>query len=264
MNSLADNVALITGAGSGIGRAITQRFLEEGASVVAFDISEERLASLQQDFGGRVAPFRGDVRRLDDNREAVELAVSTFGALDILVGNAGVSDGGLRLDDLTDEEVDQGMDEVFGINVKGYLLGAKAAIPALARSKGCMIFTLSTSSYYIGGGGPIYMASKHATLGIVRSLANELAPAIRVNGVAPSGTQTAITAAASLKRATSPDTGNEGLSIGNRGRNLLDLTIQPEDHAGAYLFLASKESRTMTGAVINSDAGRGVMRGLVE
>ncbi|PZC45294.1 MAG: 2,3-dihydroxy-2,3-dihydrophenylpropionate dehydrogenase [Chloroflexi bacterium] len=264
MGLLAGKVALITGAGSGIGKAVTQRFLEEGASVVALDISEERLAALRRELGDGVIPFHGDVRCFEDNRRAVERAVSAFGSLDILVGNAGVSDGGLSLTDLTEEELDEGTDEVFGINVKGYLLGAKASVPELSRSKGCMIFTLSTSAYYIGGGGPIYVASKHATLGIVRSLANELAPDIRVNGVAPSGTQTGIAAAPSLRRTGGQGGDTGALAIGNHGRNILQMAVQPEDHAGAYAFLASNESRTMTGGVINSDAGRGVMRGLVE
>lgn len=263
MGLLDSKVALITGAGSGIGRAVTQRFLEEGASVVALDVSEGRLETLRQELGDQVVPFHGDVRRFEDNQRAVELAWSSFGALDIFVGNAGVSDAGLGLTDLTEREINEGMDEVFAINVKGYLLGAKAAIPELARSKGSMVFTLSTSSFYIGGGGPIYVASKHATLGIVRSLANELAPDIRVNGIAPSGTQTSITAASTLRRSSAPGEDPMQMNLGNSGRNILALAVQPEHHAGAYVFLASNESRTMTGTVINSDAGRGVMRGLV-
>ena len=117
--------------------------------------------------------------------------------------------------------------------------------------------------FHIGGGGPIYVASKHAALGIVRSLANELAPNIRVNGVAPSGTKTSLTAAPVLTRPGFPGGDPVGMTVGNRGPNLLDMTIHPEDHAGAYVFLASRESRAMAGAVINSDAGRGVMRGQV-
>src|SRR6185436_3667191 len=102
--------------------------------------------------------------------------------------------------DLSEDELLAGFDEVFAINVRGYFLGAKAASTELIRSKGCMIFTLSTSSFYVGGGGPIYVAAKHATLGIVRALAHELAPHIRVNGVAPSGTLTAMADARSLAR----------------------------------------------------------------
>jgi NAD(P)-dependent dehydrogenase (short-subunit alcohol dehydrogenase family) len=115
---------------------------------------------------------------------------------------------------------------------------------------------LSTSSFYVGG-GVLYVASKHAALGMMRQLANELAPDIRVNGVAPSGTQTNLRTAPSLA-------GKNEAAVFGAGRsprpanNILDLTIAPEDHAAAYVLLASSQSKTMTGTVIHTDAGRGV------
>jgi NAD(P)-dependent dehydrogenase (short-subunit alcohol dehydrogenase family) len=255
---LADTVALITGAGSGIGKAVTRRFIEEGARVAAFDLSQDRLAALQEEFGDRIAGFRGDVRSFEDNQNAVGCAISRFGKLDVFVGNAGIWDGKRRLTDLSEKELVDGFDEVFSINVRGYLLGAKAAIPQLARSKGCMIFTLSTSSFYVGGGGPIYIAAKHATLGLVRALAHELAPDIRVNGVAPSGTPTAMADAPSLTVAQASGRGSAPAAPAGRTGNILGVAVQPEDHAGAYVLLASRHSRLMTGIVINSDGGRGV------
>ena len=182
MTWLAGKVALITGAGEGIGKAVATRYLEEGATgIVAVDIAEDRLAALKDNLGDRVVTMRGDVRSIADNRNAVALAVEQFGKLDIFVGNAGVRDARRRLDDATDTELSDGFDEVFAINVKGYLLGAMAAREELARNRGCIVYTLSTSSYYIGGGS-IYIASNHAALGLTRSLAHELAPDIRVNG----------------------------------------------------------------------------------
>jgi NAD(P)-dependent dehydrogenase (short-subunit alcohol dehydrogenase family) len=251
---LDDTVALITGAGSGIGKAVTRRFVEEGARVVAFDI--ERLSALQQELGDRVATVRGDVRKPEDNRQAVDRAVAAFGKLNVFVGNAGVWDGKRRLTELTDQQLIAGFDELFAINVKGYLLGAKAASVELARTKGCIIFTLSTSSFYVGGGGPIYVAAKHATLGLMRALAHELAPDVRVNGVAPSGTVTAMADAPSL--APPARSANAASEPGRRKGNILGLTIQPDDHVGAYVLLASRFSRAITGTVINSDGGRGV------
>src|SRR5262245_2097786 len=250
---LTDTVAIVTGAGSGIGRAVAKGFIAEGAQIVAFDISAERLATLQQEFPDRVATACGDVRSFADNEKAVRLALDRFGALNVFVGSAGVWDAKRRLTDLSDHELSEGFDEVFAINVKGYLLGAKASSAELMRTKGCMIFTLSTSSYYVGGGGPIYVAAKHATLGIVRALAHELAPHIRVNGVAPSGTFTAMADARSLATTSMPKAPAGG------GNNILGLSVQPEDHAGSYVLLASRYSRAMTGTVINSDGGRGVM-----
>jgi len=260
MNWLTDTVALVTGAGSGIGKSMTRHFVEEGARVVAFDISQQRLTALHEELGERIAPVCGDVRSFEDNRKAVDTAVSSFGALDVFVGNAGIWDANRRLGELSETELTAGFEEVFSINVRGYLLGAKAAVPELTRSKGCMVFTLSTSSYFVGGGGPLYVASKHATLGIVRALAHELAPDIRVNGVAPSGTPTAMADAQSLAtQAPGSGSGDTPVVPGDPRSNLLNLAVQPEDHTGAYVLLASRHSRFMTGAIINSDGGRGVM-----
>ena len=261
MDWLTDTVALVTGAASGIGKAITHRFVEEGARVIAFDSSQERLAALQRELGNGVLGVQGDVRSYADNERAVNEAASQFGKLDVFVGNAGIWDGGRRLTDLQAEEAVAGFDEVFAINVKGYLLGAKAAAGMLAESRGCMIFTLSTSSFYVGGGGPIYLAAKHAALGLVRALAHELAPNVRVNGVAPSGTPTQMADADAL--AKPQPTAGGGTKPGGPGSNLLNLAVQPEDHAGAYVLLASRHARIMTGTIINSDGGRGVMAGRV-
>ncbi len=144
-----------------------------------------------------MAVAQGDVRSLDDNRKVVAAAVSQFSKLSVFVGNAGIHDGRRKLEGLSDQELENGYDEVLGVNLKGYLLGAKAALPELKKTRGRMVFTLSTSSFYVGG-GVLYVASKHAALGMMRQLANELAPDIRVNGVAPSGTVTNLRTAPSL------------------------------------------------------------------
>jgi len=262
MQWLENEVAVVTGAGSGIGKAVVHRFVEEGAKVVAFDLSEERLQTLKGELGS-VAVVQGDVRSLDDNRRAVATAVAEFGKLSVFVGNAGIHDGRRKLEGLSDEELVNGYDEVLGVNLKGYLLGAKAALPELKKTTGRMVFTLSTSSFYVGGGA-LYVASKHAALGMMRQLANELAPGIRVNGVAPSGTVTGLRTAPSLagkNQATDDVFGAQRSASPNSPKlanNILGLTIEPEDQAPAYVFLASSQSRVMTGAVINTDAGRGV------
>ena len=260
MQWLTDNVALITGAGSGIGEAVVRRFVEEGAKVLAFDISEQRLAALKDEFDGDVAVIRGDVRSLEDNKKAVATAVSEFGKLDVFVGNAGIYDGNRTLVDLSEAEIEQGYEEIFTVNVKGYLLGAKAAVPELLKSRGNIVFTLSTSSFYVGGGGPIYVASKHATAGLMLELAYELAPDIRVNGVAPAGTPTGLQVAPALGRGQGTPQGVSGAPRDQRrSNNPLQITLRPEDHAAAYVLLASSQSRAITGVTINTDAGRGVI-----
>lgn len=257
MGALTGVVALVTGAGSGIGRAVAQRFVAEGARVAAFDLAADRLQTLQKEVSPDLAAVVGDVTRWDDNRDAIAAAVARWGRLDCFVGNVGIHDGNRQLENLSEQELRAGFEEIFRVNVLGYLLGAKAAIPELRKSHGNMIFTLSTSSFYTGGGGPLYLASKHAALGLVRALAYELAPEVRVNGVAPAGTATNIRVAPSLENAVEPQA---AATQANRLRstNLLQLALQPEDHTAAYVLLASAEARALTGIVIPTDAGRGV------
>lgn len=257
MGWLDGYVALVTGGGSGIGRAVVRRFLAEGCRGVGVMVrSAEQAADLLEEFGEQVVVSRGDVRSGADNQRAVELTLERWGRLDTLVGNAGVWDFFTRLEKMSLEELDAGFDEIFGVNVKGYALAARAAAAALRESHGSMIFTLSNSAFYAGGGGPLYVASKHAGLGLIRQLAYEFAPEVRVNGVAPGGTVTPLRGPESLGKQ------ERRLSeIPNFQENVaasmpLQLIAQPEDHAGHYVLLASREnSRATTAAVIQSDGG---------
>src|SRR5580658_5132166 len=184
MGWLEGQVALVTGGASGLGYAIVKRFLEEGARVGVLDRARERSAKLRQELGDRVVATIGDVTSLADNRRAVETTVSRFGKLDCFVGNAGIWDFSTSLAQLPDDNIGAAFDELFGVNVKGYLLGAKAAYRELAKTRGTIIYTVSNAGFYPCGGGPLYTASKHAVVGLIKQLAYELAPKIRVNGVA--------------------------------------------------------------------------------
>jgi len=259
MGWLNDDVALITGAGSGIGAAVAKRFVAEGARVVAMDLSGDRVRDLQAGAGDNLIGLQGDVRNWEDHVRAVDAAVSRWGKLDVFVGNAGIHDGGRKLADISPDEIASGLEQLIATNVRSCLLGAKAVAPELRKSRGNIIFTLSTSSFYVGGGGAsLYVASKHAALGVMRALAFELAPDIRVNGVAPAGTPTNIGVAPALLKPGSALAGAERPAGSPRPGNLLAVALQPEDHAGAYVLLASRESRAMTGIVIGTDAGRGI------
>ena len=137
MKWLENKVVLITGAGEGIGKAVLERFLVEGvAGIVAFDRDKERLAALHISDPERILTVRGDVRSIVDNQKAVKQAVLKFGRLDVFIGNAGVRDARMRLEKMGEKELNQGFDDVFGVNVKGYLIGAAATREELKKSKG--------------------------------------------------------------------------------------------------------------------------------
>lgn len=262
MGWLDGKVAIVTGGASGIGRAVVERFVQEGAKVCIFDLDAEKLRQLSSVLpSGTVIRIQGDVTRLEDNRRGVAAAVDAFGRLDIFLGNAGVFDGNVTLEKLPDEEMSRAFDEVFHVNVKGYLLGAKAALPELLKTSGNMIFTVSSAAFYPNGGGPIYTASKHAVVGLIQELAHELAPRVRVNGVAPGGTVTNLRVIASLKPLAPAPLDPQAREARSRSRNPLRLAMHAEDHLAAYVLLACDQSRAMTGEIIHSDGGLGV-RGL--
>jgi NAD(P)-dependent dehydrogenase (short-subunit alcohol dehydrogenase family) len=157
------------------------------------------------------------------------------------------------------DKLSETLDEIFGVNVKGYFLGARAAIPELRKTKGSIIFTASTSSFYTGGGGTPYVASKHAVLGLIRQLAWELTPDIRVNGVAPGGTRTPLGGTQAGGTADVHMEDMEGLDALIAGMTPLARIAEPDDHTGLYALLASRrDSAYMTGTVLLSDGGIGI------
>jgi NAD(P)-dependent dehydrogenase (short-subunit alcohol dehydrogenase family) len=256
MGWLDGEVALVTGGGSGIGRAVVERYVAEGARVMVMDRAAGRAEELKAQFGDKVAAIGGDVSRLDDNKRAVAATVAAFGRLDIFVGNAGVLDGFLRLADLPEDKLAAACDELFAINIKGCILGAKAVHAELDKNKGCMIFTASGAGFTSAGGGVIYTASKHAVVGIVRQLAVELGPNIRVNGVAPGGTMTDLRSVAALSLEDRSQFAIPGTRERIAAGNPLQLAMDPADLAGAYVFLASRaNARGITGSVVSVDAG---------
>lgn len=267
MGWLDGEVALITGGGSGIGRAVVDRFIEEGAKLGVVDMAGDRLDTLTALYGERVTCIEGDVTLAETNQRAVRQTVAAFGKIDVFVANAGMSDGFRELADIPVETVTKVYQDIFSLNVLGVILGARIALPELLKTRGSIIVTLSNSSFYPDGGGVMYVASKHATLGIVRQLAHEFAPLVRVNGVAPGATRTDIRIPASLgqdekgeRLRTTADPSEKTAQV--ERVTPLRMYADPADHAGAYLLLASRrDSRAMTGTVIESEAGLGV-RGL--
>jgi NAD(P)-dependent dehydrogenase (short-subunit alcohol dehydrogenase family) len=260
MGSLNDQVVLVTGGGSGIGLAVVARFIEEGARVGVMERSRERTDALRARFGASVAAIPGDAGALADNKQAVAETVRAFGRLDVFVGNAGIFDVYAKLADLPEDELSRAYDELFRVNVGGCVFGAKAAVPELRKTGGSMIFTASVAGLNSGGGGALYTASKHAVVGLIRELAVELAPEIRVNGVAPGGTMTDLRGLAALGNDDRSQFADPAIAERLRSGNPLRLALEPDDLAGAYTFLASRrDARGITGSILTVDAG-GLLR----
>jgi 2,3-dihydroxy-2,3-dihydrophenylpropionate dehydrogenase len=250
----AGRVIYLTGGGSGLGRALVERFVAEGAKLSVLDRSAAKNAELRDTFGDAVATTDGDVRNLDAHDAAVTAALARFGRLDVYIGNAAIWDGNVSLLDLPPDRIDAAFDEVYGVNVKGALLGAKAAAPSLVESRGAMIFTLSIAALRAGGGGPLYTSSKHAGIGLVRELAYELAPYVRVNGVCPAGMATDLRGPEALQLGATPLMANVDPDT-MRSAYPLDFFPTPDDYVGPYLFLASADASVTSGTLIEADLG---------
>ena len=258
MGVLSGEVALVTGGASGLGRAIVERFIEEGACIVVFDRTAERLRDVERKFGDAVATQVGDVRSLVDNKAAVALAVNRFGKLDCAIGNAGIWDYSVTLDETPEEQIESAFDELIGINVKGYVLLAKAALPALVRSGGSLVYTVSNAGFDPAGGGVLYTASKHAVVGLIRQLAFEFAPAVRVNGVAPGPIDTDLRGPAALGLS---ETAIGSVNLPKVAAPVVPLARVPAtaEYTGSYVYFASRrDSAPATGGVLICEAGIGV------
>ncbi|TMR89435.1 SDR family NAD(P)-dependent oxidoreductase [Nonomuraea basaltis] len=257
-------VALITGGGSGIGRAVAERFLAEGAAVTILGRDREQLDEVVRAAAdpSRMHAFTADVRDSELLHAAVAETVERFGKLDTLVANAGVWDYQRQLTRLTGKDIDAAFDEIFSINVKGYLLAAEAAWPELVKTRGSIVMTLSNASFHVNGGGPLYTASKHACLGLMRELAYELAPKVRVNGVACGGMNTDLRGPESLAM------GERSIRVSFAAKRpdappppipLHDSSTDPRDFTAPYVLLAAREqSGPITGHAISADGGIGV------
>jgi NAD(P)-dependent dehydrogenase (short-subunit alcohol dehydrogenase family) len=255
---LDGKVGLMVGGGSGIGRAVVDAFVAEGAAVGVLELDEAKCAEVAG-AGGPVRAVYGDATSPDDCRRAVETTVAAFGRLDALAVFVGIFDYYRPLREIPGTCLQEAFWEVFTVNVLSSLAAAQAAIEPLSRAGGTITLTLSTSSFHPGRGGPLYVASKFALRGLVTQLGHELAPDIRVNGVAPGGTlATDLRGARSLGLQDRRLGATPGREAQLRSRTPLQVALAPADHAGAYLFLASDRARGITGEVIGSDGGVGV------
>jgi len=249
--------ALVVGAGSGIGRAVVDAFLAEGAQVGVLERDLAKCEALSDELP-QVPMVAGDATTQAANEEAVGKVRETFGGLDVLVNCVGIFDFYRGIGELAADLIDDAFAEMFSVNVKSHLHSVKAALPALQASGGSIILTESTSAYYPGRGGVLYVSSKFAVRGLVTAMAHELAPAVRVNGVAPGGTlNTDLRGLDSLGLNTTRlhDTPNREAELA--ARVPLQVALSGADHAWSYVFLASERSRGITGGVVHPDGGVG-------
>ena len=247
---LDGKVALITGAGSGMGRVAAQVFAREGARVVAADLDERagrETESLARDQGLDVRYVRSDVSRDADCRAMVAFAEETFGRLDVLYNNAGIFPEADRSVIDTDESV---WDRVLAVNVKGVYLACKYGIPAMLKTGGGSIVNIASFVALVGCSVPqdAYTASKGAVISLTRSLAVQFAPqGVRTNAICPGPIETPL-----LTNWLLTDPEAKALRL---ARNPTGRFGRPEDIVNLALYLASDESTWTNGAIISADGG---------
>jgi NAD(P)-dependent dehydrogenase (short-subunit alcohol dehydrogenase family) len=248
---LTGKVALVTGGAQGIGRAIVEKFAQEGARVSFLDREEAAGAATARelDHGGSVAFIRADVTREAEVKAAVEAVVGRSGRLDVLVNNAGVN----AYSDAT-EMTEREWDAVFAVDLKGAWLCAKHALPAMKRAGSGSIVNIASihANLTIAGMFP-YAAAKSGLVGLTRSLALDQAPAnIRVNAVLPGWTRTRLIEEWFGKQPDPAEAERRVLAVHPLGR-----LSTPMEVANLVAFVASDEASAITGATLAVDGGLG-------
>jgi NAD(P)-dependent dehydrogenase (short-subunit alcohol dehydrogenase family) len=247
---LDGKVAVITGAASGIGAGTARMFVKEGAKVILADMQTEAGMALADELGDAARFAQCNVMIEDEVAAAVNLAVSEFGSLDVMLNNAGIVGSVGRIS----ETSIQAWDNTMAILLRGVFLGVKhAARVMLTQNSGVIINTSSTAGI-LGGLGPhAYTAAKHGVIGLTKSVANELAPnGIRVNAISPGNTVTAMTATVTSGDPGAIDETSHKIAAGSP----LGYAGVPDDIAAAALYLASDDARYVSGHTLVVDAGQ--------
>lgn len=253
MSEFDGKVVVITGAASGFGEATAKRFGAEGAKVVVADVDTENAERVAGEIGDNATPVTVDVRDTKAVAAMIEAAESRFGGLDILINNAGLTRRAGPVEDSSEDDFDFTME----VNVKGVYLGIKHGVPALRRRGGGVILNTASIIALVPRKHTLqYTASKGAVVAMTKAAALELAPTIRVSCVCPvaadtnfmrgavGGDEETYQAAREQMRATA----HVGVPLGRRA--------EPEDVAGAFLFLASDDAKFLSGVVLPIDGGR--------
>jgi 3-oxoacyl-[acyl-carrier protein] reductase len=243
---LADKVAIVTGAGSGMGLSIAETYAREGAKVAVLDVDEKAGRTAADKIGEDAIFVRCDVAKRADIDAAIDATLKAFGRLDILVNNAGVSHVNKGVLEISEAEYDR----VFAVNVKGLFLFTQAVVPVMRKNGGGAIINIgSTAGLRPRPGLSAYNATKGAVHNLTKTLAVELAPdKIRVCAIAPVATETPLLATFL------------GNAEGQREKFISTVPLGrlalPQDIADMALFLASADAKFVTGNIVEVDGGR--------
>ena len=245
MARFSDKVVVVTGAGSGIGRAIARQVHAEGAKVVAIDVVRAGVEELAEQLdAGRVLPVQLDIRDGERVNATVDDVVAKHGGIDVLFNNAGVSDQFTPAADTSDDL----WESVLGVNLIGPFRLARRVLPSMiSRGGGAIVNTGSVASVVAGAGGAAYTVSKHGILGLTRSLAIDYgSKGVRVNAVLPGAIRTGLTSSEDAL----VEGADDAIAATPAGR-----WAEPEEVAKIAVFLASDDASFIHGSAYTVDGG---------
>lgn len=248
---LDGKVAVITGAGSGMGRAMAALFAAEGAKVVAAEWHDETLKEVVDEVtgsGGTIVGVQGDVSKEADCAKIIDTAVKTYGRLDVLCNNAGVMDNNHAVGDVPNEM----WERVIGINLNGPMYLSRLAVPIMVgQGGGSIVNTASLAGLGGGAAGVAYTVSKHGVIGLTRNTAFVYTQdGVRCNAIAAGAVETNIMQSVDATKMDPKASGRYQTWYA-----AIPGQLKPTDIAQLALFLASDESKMINGAIIPADAG---------
>jgi NAD(P)-dependent dehydrogenase (short-subunit alcohol dehydrogenase family) len=246
---LQNKVAIVTGAASGMGKAIAALYAKEGAKVVVADIhleAAETVAGEIKSGGGEALAVKANVADESDIQNLIDTTVKTYGTVDILVNNAGIMDNFEPAGDIEDDS----WNRIFAVNTTSVMRATRKVLPIfLAKQQGVIINVASAGGLFGARAGAAYTASKHAVVGFTKNTGFMYAPqGIRCNAIAPGGVETNI-------GSTMTHINEFGMGRTQPGLALNPRTGKPEEIAQLALFLGSDEASFINGAVVTADGG---------
>lgn len=249
---LTNKVAIITGAGGGIGKAVMEQFLLKGAKVVAVDINVEAIAVLAEKYPEQLSVIKANLTDEDSVANVVQQTVDTFQQVDVLVNVAGIAQAATEIENVTLSD----WERIMSINATAIFLTCRAVVPFMKKQQhGSIINVASISVERPRPGLNAYIASKGAAISLTKALAIELAPHnIRVNGINPGPSDTKMLGEFA---AVGSDVGESKENIFLKSMPLGKL-VTPEDIAHCAVYLSSDLAKMITGSIVNVDGGRGL------